>query len=126
MHIVPAALVRLLIPRRALDGSRRRGCGSAGWGAGGCRSGSTRAAGAGGGELVTREPAPVGDVAVGAPGRAGAIAIVGAVGSVGLAEGEVAGRQAELIMAESGDVDHGGHGCEREGGGPGGDEEAIA
>lgn len=109
MDIVPAFLIHGLVSRGALDGSRRRNwwsCGRTGiWEAG------------------ATDPAPVGDVAVGAPCSAVAVAVAGAVGY--LAGDKVTGARGEVRGWKSDHVDHGGHGGEREGGKPNGNDEAM-
>lgn len=96
MYVVPAFAILALIPRGALDGSRRWGRWSRG------RTGVGKAGAA--------DPAPVRDVAVGAPRCAVAVAVVGAARC--LAGDEVTGARAQVRGWESEHVDYGGCGEE--------------
>ena len=109
MDIVPAIIVHGLVPGGALEGSRRRGWWSCG------RTGV--------GEAGATDPAPVGDVAVGAPRCAVAVAVAGAI--VGLARYKVTGARAEVGGWESDRVNHRGCDGEREGEKPSDDHEAM-
>lgn len=109
MDIVPAFTIRGLASRGALDGSHRRNWRS-------CRRTCVRKASA-------IDPAPVGDIAVGAPRSAVAVAVIGA--AVCLAGDKVTAGRVPVRGWKSVHVDHGGHGGEREGGKPNGDEEAL-
>lgn len=109
MDIVPAFTVRGLASRGALDGSHRRNWWS-------CGRTCVRKAGA-------IDPAPVGDIAVGAPRSAVAVAVIGA--AVCLAGEKVTPSRVPVRGWKSVHVDHGGDGGEREGGKPNGDTEAL-
>ncbi len=97
MDIVPAFLIHSFVPGGALYGPCRRdwwSCGRTGiW------------------ETGATDPAPVCDIAVGAPGRAIAIAVAGAI--IDLASHKITVACAEVRVWKSDGVDHRG----RDGGG---------
>ena len=109
MDIVPAFFIRGLASRGALDGSHR-------WNWWSCRRTCVRKASA-------VDPAPVGDIAVGAPSSAVAVAVIGA--AVCLAGDKVTACRIPVRGWKPVHVDNGGDGNEREGGKPNGDEEAL-
>ena len=109
MDVVPAFFIRGLASRSALDGSHRRNWWS-------CRRTCVRKASA-------VDPAPVCDIAVGAPFSAVAVAVIGAASC--LAGDKVMAGRIPVRGWKSVHVDNGGHGDEREGEKPNGDEEAL-